>query len=311
MKKERFPKTIARFFIILFLGALATLLVQGEYQKVNSSGLDVHYRVFGTGTPVLIIGGGPGDVADRYLSLSEGLAKKHRSVLVDQRGTGKSSPAVFDSSTISLELTLADFEAIRKQLGLKQWVVLGFSYGGYLASLYAESFPASVSSLVLLGSMGLNTGAFTHFDDNITSRLWAADLERVSYWSDPLRLAENRNHAITEIIRAKMPGYFFDRKKSLLVSQTMKEADFNFDLGDWLWKDIVKKDLAKADVKFAKPVLILQGRQDPLGETVAQTLASFYPDSKLIFIEKCGHYSWIEQPEKVFASITEFLAAGK
>ena len=311
MNKNRFPKIISRFFIFLFLGALVTLNIHGEYEKVNSSGLDIYYRVFGEGTPILIIGGGPGDVSDRFVSLSEGIAKNHRSVLVDQRGTGKSTPAVFDSSTISLELTLADFEAIRKQLGLKQWTVLGFSYGGYLASLYADTFPAAVSSLVLLGSMGLNTGAFTHFDDNITSRLWAADLERVSYWSDPARLAGDRSRAITEIIRAKMPGYFFDRKKSLLVSQTMKESDFNFDLGDWLWKDIVKKDIAKADAKIAKPVLILQGRQDPLGETVAQTLASYYPKSKLIFIEKCGHYSWIEQPEKVFASITEFLAAGK
>jgi len=295
----------------LFLGALLALPAHGEYQKVNNSGLDIYYRVFGAGTPILIIGGGPGDVADRYLSLSQGIAKNHQCILVDQRGTGKSTPAVFDSTTISLALTLADFEAIRNQLGLKQWTILGFSYGGYLASLYADSFPSAVSSLVLLGSMGLNTDAFGHFDDNITSRLWAADLERVNYWSDPARLTENRSRAITEIIRAKMPGYFFDRKKSLLVSQTMKESDFNFDLGDWLWKDIVKKDLAKADAKFAKPVLILQGRQDPLGETVAQSLASYYSKSKLVFIEKCGHYSWIEQPEKVFASITEFLAAGK
>jgi proline iminopeptidase len=290
---------------------ILSLSAYGQYQKVNSSGLDIYYRVFGAGAPILIIGGGPGDVSDRYLGLCQGIAKNHQCILVDQRGTGKSSPAVVDSSTISIALTLGDFEALRKQLGLKQWTVLGFSYGGYLASLYAESFPASVSSLLLLGSMGLNTDALAHFNDNITSRLWASDLEVMNYWSDPARTAENRNQAITEIIRAKMPGYFFDRKKSLLVSQTMKSSDFNFDLGDWLWKDIVKMDIAKMEAKFARPVLILHGRQDPLGESVAQALARYYKKSKLIFIEKCGHYSWIEQPDNVFSSIAEFLAANK
>ncbi len=295
----------------MFLSIVVALNAYGQYQKASSSGLDIYFRVFGEGTPILLIGGGPGDVADRYLSLSQGIAKNHQCILVDQRGTGKSSPAVYDSSTISLALTLGDFEAIRKQLGLKQWTVLGFSYGGYLASLYAATFPSSVSSLLLLGSMGLNTDAFLYFNDNITSRLWASDLELERYWSDPARAAENRNHAITEIVRARMPGYFFDRKKSLWVSQTMKDSDFNFDMGDWLWKDIVKTDIAKMEPQFSKPVLILQGRQDPMGESVAQVLARYYKKSKLIFIEKCGHYSWIEQPEKVFSAIAEFLAGNK
>jgi len=130
--------------------------VYAQHQKVNSSGLDIYYRIFGTGTPILILGGGPGDVSDRYLSLCELLSKNHQCILVDQRGTGKSTPAVSDSSTISIALTLNDFEAIRNKLGLKQWTVLGFSYGGYLASAYTTFYPSSISSLILLGSMGMN-----------------------------------------------------------------------------------------------------------------------------------------------------------
>ena len=116
-------------------------------------------------------------MADRYLGLCELLAKNQQCILVEQRGTGKSAPAVHDASTISVALTLDDFEAIRRQLGLKQWNVLGFSYGGYLASLYAHYFPSAVSSLTLLGSMGLNGHGLAQFQDNISSRLWAADLE--------------------------------------------------------------------------------------------------------------------------------------
>jgi proline iminopeptidase len=303
----------SRMLILALSVLIAALHIHGQDLKVQNHGLDIHYRLFGHGVPLLVIGGGPGDVADRYLGLCELLAKNQQCVLVEQRGTGKSAPAVSDASTISVALTLDDFEAIRRQLGLKQWHVLGFSFGGYLASLYAQYFPSSVSALTLLGSMGLNKHGLAGFQDNISSRLGAADLELCEYWSDPQRMQADPQHAISEVIRARMPGYFFDRKKSLLVSQVIKDSDFNFATGDWIWRDIgrQKLDLAEMTPAFSGPVLILHGRQDPLGEAVPLALERYYKKSKLIFIEKCGHYSWVEQPEKVMAPISEFLADKK
>ncbi len=308
IKEDKLKK--ARFILFFFLGFLAFLNLPGQDLKVGSHGLDIHYRVFGQGFPLLIIGGGPGDVADRYLGLCELLAQNARCILVEQRGTGQSMPAELNASTVSIALTLDDFEAVRCQLGLKQWSVLGFSYGGFLASAYARFFPASISSLVLLGSIGLNFDGFPQFRDNVTSRLCASDLELAEYWSDPVRMKADARKATTEIIRARMPGYFFDRKKSLLVSQAIKASDFDFSMGEWIFRDIEKRDLdlAKTKEAFFGPVLILHGRQDPSGESVPLALARHYKNSKLVFVEKSGHYSWVEQPEKIIAAIGEFLA---
>lgn len=280
------------------------------YQKVAGHGLEVQYREFGEGTPVLVLGGGPGDNANRYVGLCELLAGSCRCILVDQRGTGGSLPAVLDATTVTVALTLDDFETVRRKLGLKEWAVLGFSYGGYLASLYAHFHPTSVSRLVLLGSLGLNTEAFPHFIDNITSRLRPADIELFDFWNDPTRVKADPRRALLERIRARMPGYFYDRKKSLAVSQDLKDADFQFDMGEFIWRDVAQRDLdlAKMPPRYAGPVLILHGRQDPLGESVPQELSRYYEDAKLEFIEKCGHYSWIEQPEKVLSAIQAFLA---
>lgn len=285
-------------------------MIFSQYQKVNSNGLDIYYRIFGKGEPILIIGGGPGDVSDRYLSLCELLSQKYQCVLVEQRGTGKSSPEISDSTTISISLTLSDFEEIRKKIAFDKWTILGFSYGGYLSSLYAHFYPGSISSLVLLNSMGLGTDAFEYFSDNIDSKLQESDRIVIEYWSDSARYSQNPHHAITEMIRAKMPGYFYDRKKSLIVSQTMKDSDFNFEVGQWIWKDIYERklDLSGFNSDFSKPVLIIHGRQDPLGESVPQSLHNYYKQSKLRIIEKCGHYSWIEQPENVLNAIADFLS---
>jgi proline iminopeptidase len=276
---------------------------------IENSGVQLFYRIFGQGLPILIIGGGPGDNSDRYIGLCELLSKHFQCILVDQRGTGKSMPEKLDSTTISISLTLSDFEAIRKKLGLKEWSVLGFSYGGYLASLYAHFYPTSVSNLVLMGSIGLNTSVFNYFGSNIYSRHCASDIEQLEYWSDSARIAQNPNHALVERIRAMMPGYFYDRGKSRMVSNVMKDTDFNFSMGQWIWGDVAKRklDLSKMRENFNKPVLILHGRQDPVGESVPQELSQYYKNSKLVFIEKCGHYSWVEQPDTVIFKIGSFL----
>jgi proline iminopeptidase len=296
---------------LICLGSLLlTSNLYAQYQKTESAGIDIYYRIFGEGEPLLIIGGGPGDASDRYLSLCDLLSADHQCIMPDQRGTGKSTPAIYDSTTISVALTLEDFEAVRKNLGLKKWNVLGFSYGGYLASLYAQNYPESVSSLVLLGSSGLNTNFFGHFRDNIRSRMQATDQAKYDYWADSARYAQNPTHALAEIIRAMMPGYFYDRTKSLIVSEAIKDTDFDINgMGRWIWYDVRKNDLdlAKMTPEFNGSVLILHGRQDPLGESVAQLLLTYYKNSKLVFVEKAGHYSWIEQPEVIKENINIFL----
>ncbi len=301
-------KNTVNLIIILSLSFVVNLSAQ--YQKAASNGLDIYYRLFGDGEPLLIIGGGPGDASDRYLSLCELLSENNLCIMPDQRGTGKSSPTVFDSTTISIALTLEDFEAIRKKLGLKKWNVLGFSYGGYLASLYAHFYPEAISSVVLLNSMGLNRDGFGHFRDNIFSRMQAVDKDKYEFWGDSARFAQQPKHALAEIIRAMMPGYFYDRKKSLLVSEAIKDSDFDlYGMGKWIWSDAQKRklDLTKMEQTFSDSVLILHGRQDPLGESVAQNLAKYYKQSRMMFVEKAGHYSWIEQPEIIKENIKLFL----
>lgn len=298
------------FYIILFALILLISELSAQYQKVENQNLELYYRIFGEGEPLLIVGGGPGDNSDRYLSLCDLLSDSAQCILIDQRGTGKSVPSVVDSTTISIDLTLSDFEAIREKLGFKKWNVLGFSYGGFMASLYAHFYPESVSSLILINSMGLNTNAFGHFRDNIFSRMQDMDKNKYEFWADSARFVNNPNHALAEIVRAMIPGYFYDRKKSLLVSEAITDTSFDIHgMGKWIWAEISQRklDLVKMELKFLGDVLILHGRQDPLGESVPINLNKYYKNSELKFVEKAGHYSWIEQPEKIHSAIKNFL----
>jgi proline iminopeptidase len=222
-------------------------------------------------------------------------------------------PVKKDASTVSISLTLADFEAVREKLGIARWHALGFSYGGFLASAYAERYPESVKSLALLGSTGVDQSYSGHFGDNVMSRLGPHDLEAYGFWSDAKRIERDTRRAYTEIVRAMMPGYFYDRAKALEVSQAIEVGDFDFETGELIDADIAQTGgrLFSSPPAFRGDVLVLQGRQDPLGESTALKLHAHYAGSKLAFVEKAGHYSWIERPVEVKETIVSFVRAAR
>jgi proline iminopeptidase len=111
----------------------------------------VSYAVAGAcdGVPVAVLHGGPGSGSQpgalRLFDL-----KRFRVVLIDQRGTGASTPygSVRHNRT---DYLLADLEAIRARLGFERWGVLGGSWGASLALAYAGQYPQAVTGVVLRG----------------------------------------------------------------------------------------------------------------------------------------------------------------
>jgi len=102
-----------------------------------------------SGTPVLVLHGGPG--VGSYPQLRRFFnPKKYRIILFDQRGCGKSTPlgSIEENTTWNL---VGDIEKIRTLLGISRWVVFGGSWGSTLALVYAECYRAQVSALIVRG----------------------------------------------------------------------------------------------------------------------------------------------------------------
>lgn len=76
--------------------------------------------------------------------------QRHRAVLFDQRGCGRSSPVgeIADNTAAHL---VSDIEQIRAHLGIESWLVWGGSWGSLLALAYAAAHPERVRALLLRG----------------------------------------------------------------------------------------------------------------------------------------------------------------
>jgi proline iminopeptidase len=272
-------------------------------------GATIAYEVAGTGTPVLLLAGGPGIDAAYLAPLAKSLATAHRTVVLHQRGTGRSEVKPLDASTVSLRLLLEDIEALRVELGIDRWVILGHSWGGLLGMAYAQAHPARVRGLVLVGSGGPSMEWMAYYGDNVLARLPLYDRKAAAYWIEPGRYLADPERAVLEYSRATAPAMVYDPEKVLtLVEQSFRPGAFNAAVNLLLTPQIVGYDFRPALARLEAPVLVVQGRQDPVGESTARALADAFPRATLRFLERCGHWPFVEKEEEFLALVREFLA---
>jgi proline iminopeptidase len=101
------------------------------------------------GIPVIFLHGGPGGgLSPRHRQFFNPQA--YRIVLFDQRGAGQSTP-LGEIRNNTTPLLIADVEAIRRMLGITQWLVFGGSWGATLALAYGQAHPEACLGFVLRG----------------------------------------------------------------------------------------------------------------------------------------------------------------
>ncbi len=120
-------------------------------QRLFRDAQSIAFAVAGAaqGHPVVVLHGGPGSGSQAGIRRLFDLTRV-RVVLVDQRGAGASTPRGGTRHNDTARL-IADLEAVREQLGIARWGVVGGSWGAALALAYAGTHPEQVTGVVLRG----------------------------------------------------------------------------------------------------------------------------------------------------------------
>jgi pimeloyl-ACP methyl ester carboxylesterase len=114
---------------------------------------------------LLFLGGGPGHAAPRPLG-HEGWLRRalqdYRVLLLDQRGTGRSTPVTRSVALargadylthFRADSIVRDAEVIRQALGAEPWTVLGQSFGGFCVVTYLSFAPAGLRAALVTGGL--------------------------------------------------------------------------------------------------------------------------------------------------------------
>ncbi len=264
------------------------------------------------GKPAVVLHGGPGSGCTpffrRYFD-----PDAYRIVLLDQRGSGRSTPHASDPATdMSVNTTphlIADLERLRRQLGIERWLVWGVSFGSVLGLRYAQTHPDRVSELILTG---LATGSraevalLTRGLGKIFPEAWRAFREGVPEKDRDGDLAAAYNRLLESpdpAVRAAAARSWTDWETACVPAPPRSVARYEdaafragfartvthyFAHDHWLGGDgIVLRDAASLR---GTPGVIVQGTLDfgnLLG--IPWRLQRAWPEAGLVLVDEAGH----------------------
>lgn len=271
-------------------------------QTLTVNGVKLVYDDAGSGVPFVTLHGGPGMGSRRGdWATFQPLTDRYRLISYDQRGNGESD----GGEPYSHEQFVADLEALRQALGLGKIVLLGGSYGGYIALEYALRHQENLHALILR-----DTAANNRYRDTSMARAQASgfpmDKERLE------RLFAGRVRSdddFRESFRMIQPLYNVTRDPAA-EAERLAQIPFRFETHNWAFSRNQADYGITEKLKTVKtPTLVTVGRHDWITPLEAsEELHRVLPNSELTVFERSGHSPQLEETDRYLAVVRDFLA---
>ena len=287
-----------------------------DTKRVDVGDATLYVEEEGTGVPLVLINGGPGGTHHYFHPWFSRASDYARVIYYDQRGTGLSDFEPGDSG-YSVEQAVDDLDHMRQALGIDDWVVLGYSYGGFLAQYYATTYPERVAGLVMVGS---HPGLWAELGDSRQyDYLSEVEKERIrSVQKQIIEMGKENNWPRETLIQKILFNNFMngDWKRQYFYKPTpaeiatiaryewVNERGFNGDMN----RSADRVNLAGAFVRSPFQTLILEGKWDlTWGKEKPAILADNHPHARVITIDDAGHKIFSENPDHFFGELEQFV----
>jgi len=253
---------------------------------------------------VVVLHGGPGAHHDYLLPGFDALAEGRELIYYDQRGGGRSP--VPRSVPVGWTEQVADLEALRAVWGIGRLTLVGYSWGGLLALLYALEHTERVARLALVSPAPAWRAARERFEERFSKRNLDPAFQDARRALRESGLREQDPEAYQRrIFELSVAPYFHDpaRARDLtpfrVTGRTQEEV----------WASLGNFDLReRLPALRGIPSLVLHGESDPIPMEASRTTAGligarFHP------VPHCGHVPYVEAHEEFVRVVGGFLAA--
>jgi proline-specific peptidase len=273
---------------------------------LNVEGGQIWYRLVGSGpkTPLIILHGGPG-VPHDYLSGMEALAKDRPVLFYDQLGCGKSDRPKGDQYW-NMAHFMKELGQVRAELGLKECILYGHSWGTMLATDYKLSGAKGIKGMILSGP-ALNVNWWKDDAMDLLAQLPAK--ERKAALSGPNETpayqAAVADYYSRFLCRRKpWPQNLNDAFAGLGQECYMSMCGPNeFAITGSLKSYDRTQDLDRLHV----PVLYLCGEYDEARPATVRRYQRLTPHSQIAVLKGCAHVSMCDNPTAHNAAVSRFL----
>lgn len=303
---------------------------------VNIWGKNIWYDIYGAehGDTLLYLHGGPGASCLDFVNQAKALSGKMKVVIFDQLGVLRSD-GIAENESYSMEYQIEMVEEMRKILGIEKWSVLGHSYGGMLAVLYASACPDSVHKIILeCPSLWFEDSARSTAEYLSEHIHGLNDGQAVKLW-EKVRFADYQDK--TEVVwdLSALLGYVTDMElRFYLHGITLEEYEMSMDTTDIaneMWskgeqhlkklleaqpepagsaqkKVMMTDNLLPVIPRIAAPMLLINGKYDPActRNQIEYIMNNAQNVTQAVF-EDSGHFPRLEEAEKYTNTVLSFL----
>ncbi|MEV4110705.1 alpha/beta hydrolase [Nonomuraea sp. NPDC049695] len=270
-------------------------------------GTNLAYHVYGEGTPVVCLPGGPMQDSD-YLGELGGLPAHRQLIMVDPRGTGRSATPQ-DAASYRCDRLVDDVEALREHLGLDRFDLLAHCAGANLAVLYAARHPDRVGRLALITPSTFAVGIWATGED----RLELARLRKDEPWFGTAfaALEEIVGGNVTDDNRKAIDPFFYGRWDAAAQAHHAAQAGRRNEEAAAAYggEGAYDPEATRAALAaFDAPVLVLAGEVDlnSIPSAVAE-FAKLFPNAEFVVQPEAGHFPWVDDAGRFVATTAPFL----
>lgn len=249
-------------------------------------GVDLYYHICGVDKPVLILHG----LGLDHLSMIGCMEpifrrrKGYKRIYIDLPGSGRTRGVNQVNSSDDVLSLLLDF--VSKILGKEHFILIGYSYGGYLARGVITKLPDQVDAILLIAPL-------------IIAEHYGRDLpEHKVLIRDPIlpRKVKAREAAWFGEVAVLQTAKVWDRFKAEILPG-LKNADKSF-IDRLLRNYSLSLDVDGLQKQFFKPTLIILGIYDvSVGYKDAFNILNVYPKAELTVISRAGHLLHLEHED--------------
>jgi len=270
------------------------------FVKVDDANL--HVVMKGKGRPVVLIHGNPGSCQD-WSRLYVPISSRYRAIAFDRPGHGHSERP--NHRPITVEVQAEMLHATLMQLGIDRPIVVGHSWGGSLALVYALKFPEEISGAVLLAPAAYESDDGVSFLSKLPG--WPVIGDVLNFLFTPLFSAWLVR---TDIAKAFAPDPVPKKYlRHVLAEWTRPKKVKWYSVDDALLNESLPK-FAERYPEIRVPVAIVTGDADQIvpAEENAERLHRALPHSHLNLLPQTGHQIPFTRPEAVLAAIDHIAA---
>ena len=248
--------------------------------EIQAKGVKINYIMNGSGQDVILLHGWGQNIVV-FAAVHQHLASCFRVFTIDFPGFGASVDPPKPWTVKDYAEMLEDFV---KQLGIKNPILMGHSFGGRVGIVYASRNP--VCKMILVDSAGIKPKRSLSYYLKVYSFKTAKYLLKFP-------IVNRKEEVLLQKLRAKFGSSDYTNVSGVM-QQTMVL--------------VVNEDLQPFMPKIQAPTLLIWGENDtvtPISD--GKIMEKKIPDAGLVVLKDCGHFSYLEKFYEFQIIIDHFL----